>query len=231
MTRKTPIKQNKALVRKNKPADKNEMVSEIDYTSMSTRKLKKLMTSKQIMFCHYYIRDWNGLQACVKAGYSKRTAGTIANQNLNKLYINEYIKRIQDNIAKEVGISKIGLLTELKAMATSNMFHLFDGDWLKKTKFDDLIEKYPELTKAIQEVSTKTVCTTDAEKEPINIEYVKLKLYDKQRAIEAIFKAMGWNAAEKLEVSTDINMNINIKQYSVEQKHVLLEMARKNSFE
>ena len=49
------------------------------------------LTAKQKRFCDEYLIDLNATQAAIRAGYSKKTAGVIANENLNKPYIKKYI--------------------------------------------------------------------------------------------------------------------------------------------
>ena len=50
------------------------------------------MTAKQMRFCDEYLIDLNATQAAIRAGYSEKTAGVIANENLNKPNIKEYIE-------------------------------------------------------------------------------------------------------------------------------------------
>ena len=51
------------------------------------------MTAKQQRFCDEYLIDLNATQAAIRAGYSKKTARAIANENLTKPYIKEYIEK------------------------------------------------------------------------------------------------------------------------------------------
>lgn len=51
------------------------------------------MTAKQQRFCDEYLIDLNATQAAIRAGYSKKTAGVIAAENLKKPYIAEYIEK------------------------------------------------------------------------------------------------------------------------------------------
>lgn len=69
--------------------------------------LQKKLTEKERIFCHEYIIDWNGARSARVAGYSEDTARQIANINLTKLYIQQYISFIKDDIEKECNISKI----------------------------------------------------------------------------------------------------------------------------
>lgn len=49
------------------------------------------MTAKQQRFCDEYLIDLNATQAAIRAGYSKKTARSIGNENLMKPYIQKYI--------------------------------------------------------------------------------------------------------------------------------------------
>lgn len=50
------------------------------------------MTEKQKRFCDEYLIDLNATQACIRAGYSKKTAKQIGQQNLSKVYLKNYIE-------------------------------------------------------------------------------------------------------------------------------------------
>lgn len=54
------------------------------------------MTPRQEKFCVEYLIDLNATQAAIRAGYSRRTADRIANQNLRKLEIQSRIKKMRD---------------------------------------------------------------------------------------------------------------------------------------
>ncbi len=54
------------------------------------------MTPRQEKFCVEYLIDLNATQAAIRAGYSRRTADRIANQNLRKLEIQSHIKKMRD---------------------------------------------------------------------------------------------------------------------------------------
>lgn len=49
------------------------------------------MTRKQCRFCEEYLIDLNATQAAIRAGYSKRTARSIGEENLTKPDIKNYI--------------------------------------------------------------------------------------------------------------------------------------------
>lgn len=60
------------------------------------------MTEKQKRFCDEYLIDLNATQAAIRAGYSKKTAKVIANENLTKPNIKEYIAERMAEKEKEL---------------------------------------------------------------------------------------------------------------------------------
>ena len=52
------------------------------------------MTPKQAAFVREYIKDSNGTQAAIRAGYSAKTASAIANQLLDKTIVRNAIKEL-----------------------------------------------------------------------------------------------------------------------------------------
>jgi phage terminase small subunit len=197
---KTKVKETKPKRKTNLQPVRKYNIDQLDLSQVATRSLKKLMTKRQILWAHFYIRHWNGSEAARQAGYSLRSAGSIASENLQKPVIMEYVSRIKKNVEEEVGISKIRMLEELKCVALSNLPDMYD-DWVTRKQLEDIREQHPHLSRAIKEISTKTRTELNFEKEPIEVEYVKVVFHDKLKAIESIFKAMGWNEAEKLAVS------------------------------
>ena len=74
------------------------------------------LTAKQQRFCDEYLIDLNATQAAIRAGYSKRTAGVIANENLKKPYIQEYIQNRMAEKEKELIADQDEVLKYLTAV-------------------------------------------------------------------------------------------------------------------
>ena len=74
------------------------------------------MTPKQHKFCDEYIKTGNATQSAINAGYSKKTAKQIGQQNLTKLdlktYINWRVKTISDNTIATAE-ETLGILTKI----------------------------------------------------------------------------------------------------------------------
>lgn len=56
------------------------------------------MREKQKKFCDEYLKDRNATQAAIRAGYSKKTARSIASEILTKPDIKSYIKQQLEKI-------------------------------------------------------------------------------------------------------------------------------------
>lgn len=60
------------------------------------------LTAKQQRFCDEYLIDLNATQAAIRAGYSKKTAYSIGNENLNKPELKAYIQQRMKEKEKEL---------------------------------------------------------------------------------------------------------------------------------
>lgn len=73
------------------------------------------LTEKQKRFADYYIETGNGTEAAVKAGYSKKTARVIGQENLLKPAIKNYI----DEKLTEMSNNRIASANEVMELLTS----------------------------------------------------------------------------------------------------------------
>ena len=56
------------------------------------------LTPKQKQFCIEYLKDFNGTQAAIRAGYSEKTAYSIAEENLRKPEIKNCVQKLADEV-------------------------------------------------------------------------------------------------------------------------------------
>ncbi len=171
-----------------------------DDKKYTLKELQTKLTQKEHDFCHEYITDWNGSRAAKVAGYTAKAPRQAAYDTLTKTYIQQYIAFIKDDIAKEAKISKLALISELKKIAMSDISELY-LDWFKMDDFNELKKSKPEILSCIQEINTKTqkVKINDEDDGIIEVEYVKVKMYDKKGAIMDIMKSMGWDKSDAQE--------------------------------
>ncbi len=75
---------------------------------------KSGLTPKQQRFVDEYIVDWNGTQAAIRAGYSKKTARSIAAENLTKPDVARAIQEALDQKTAECDVTVEYILEGLK---------------------------------------------------------------------------------------------------------------------
>lgn len=71
------------------------------------------LSEKQKRFCDEYLIDLNATQAAIRAGYSKKTAKSIGQENLTKPDLLEYIRKRIDEKNKELIASQDEVLMYL----------------------------------------------------------------------------------------------------------------------
>lgn len=171
------------------------------------------LTAKEEKFCYEYVLRMNATKAAVNAGYSEKTAYSAGCRLLKNVKIQKRIKYLKDNLAETSGISSLRVLKEHERIAFSSIGNIHNT-WIEKKEFDELTD---EQKSYIQEISTKVIKKTfkefvDGEFKdvPYDIEYVKIKLYDKQKSLDAITKMLGYDAPIKQQVEM-ITPVINIE--------------------
>jgi hypothetical protein len=70
---------------------------------LTETKKNKGLTPKQARFCLEYIKDGNGTQAAIRAGYSEKTADQQASRLLTNVKVNMEIDRLTAETRAEVG--------------------------------------------------------------------------------------------------------------------------------
>ena len=81
---------------------------------------------KQNCFCEEYLKDLNGAQAAIRAGYSKKTARNIATQLLSKLHIERKINELIGKRSKRTEITADNVLREMGRLAFNDPRRVFD---------------------------------------------------------------------------------------------------------
>jgi len=178
--------------------------------SESVKEEKKL-TPKQEIFCYEYCIDYNATRAATKAGFSEKTARQIGSKLLTNIYIKNKIKSLKDNLSETSGITALRVLNEHKKIAFSSASDLREG-WISLKQFDSLSE---EQKSCIQEISTKSDKRYEkgVDGEPgtwVDEEWVKIKLYDKQKSLDSISKMLGYDAPQKIEIGLSEGLEIEI---------------------
>lgn len=166
------------------------------------------LNDAQKRFCEEYIYDFNGSRS-YKVAYPDVTDGTAranSSELLTNTNIKEYIKYLQANLAEVSGISRLRVLKEYEKIAFTNISNLHNT-WIERKEFETLSEPDKACIESIDtKVLQRNIGTKD-EPDIIDIEYVKIKLFDKNKALENISKMLGYNEPEKLNLNNQISTN------------------------
>lgn len=161
----------------------------------------KGLTESQKVFCREYVLDWNGSRA-YKVAYPDVTDAT-ARANSSRLLTNANIKAFQkelcDDDEKYAGLSRRLVLQEHKKIATSSIADLHET-WITRKEFSTLTN---DQKSTISEISTQIRRIVEMRGDvpiPIEVEFVKIKLYDKQKSLDSICRMLGYDAAEKIDL-------------------------------
>lgn len=178
---------------------------------------KRKLTPKQELFCLEYVIDFNATQAAIRAGYSKKTAKQIGQQNLTKVDIARRVKELTQPIEQKPKDMRQRVLDELAAIAFSNA--------------SDFYEEIPILNDEGEKTGSYRQLKPNVLDSP-NIAAIqsfepgaygaKPKMADKQKALDALARHFGlYNAdtSQKPENTNEINLtNIDSKKLRELQK-------------
>jgi phage terminase small subunit len=91
------------------------------------------LTAKQKKFCKEYMVDCNAKQAAIRAGYSRRTAKSIGQENLTKPDLAEFIQVLRDKQSEDTGITAKYVSDSIRAIADND--DATDNNRLKAYEF------------------------------------------------------------------------------------------------
>lgn len=144
------------------------------------------LTPKQTAFIAEYLVDLNATQAAIRAGYSERTAYRIGAELLQKTSVAKAIAAAKAKRAQRVEISADRVLSELAKIAFADPRDLMKWGEGGVT-LRDSAELTEEQAASVAEVSETT--TKDGGS-------IRLKKYDKLKALELLGKHLGMFEAD-----------------------------------
>jgi len=160
------------------------------------------LTPKQLIFCEHYLVLRNGLQAAIKAGYSKKTAQEQSSRLLSNVKVKAYIDAKTDKILDKLEITQERVMREYARLGFSDIRAYYNEDGsLKNVK--DLDDDAAAALAGI-EIDELWEGFGDDRRQ---VGYTKkIKIWDKRTALDSICKVKGWNAPDKVEHSGDITI-------------------------
>lgn len=150
------------------------------------------LTEKQKRFCDEYLVDLNGTQAAIRAGYSEKTAKQIAQQNLTKLDIQEYIKKRMAEKEDALIAKQNEVLQTLTRV-------------LRRQEMDTVVVTCKERSSGYDENGKKVI----VEKEIPRVVQIPTRVNDLNKAAELLGRRYGLYT-EKIETDVDMDLNITV---------------------
>ncbi len=141
----------------------------------------KKLTPKQDRFCNEYLVDLNYTQAAIRAGYSKKTAGSIGSENLKKPEIKKRIEHLRKDQIERIQMTADDVLMELFILAKANIGDFFEEGENGEMEFKDFSDITERQWSTVNQVHAKYG-------EGGVVVEIKLKQYDRVRVIELIGK-------------------------------------------
>ncbi len=141
-------------------------------------------------FVEQYLIDQNATKAAILAGFSAKTAKSMASQMLARPHIKALIQEGMDKRAVRLEISADEVLAEAYRMANSDPADCFD----EQSRLLAIRAMPIQIRRAIASIKvvTRTVPGTGRRGEPAEVEYVnEIKFWDKNSANERLFKHLG----------------------------------------
>jgi len=160
------------------------------------------MNQKQKRFVAEYIKDVNGTQAAIRAGYSKKTANEQASRLLAKANIRAAVEAGQKKYMDKLEVTTERILSELSLMGFANML-----DYIRTQKDGSAYVDFSKLSReqaaAMQEITVEEY-TDGGGDDARPVKRTRFKLGDKRGSLELLGKYLKM-FTDKVEhtVSTD----------------------------
>lgn len=152
------------------------------------------LTAKQKRFVEEYLIDLNATQACIRAGYSVKTAQEQSSRLLSNVMVQQAIAKRMAERSKRTGINQDRVVLELAKIAFVKMTDIVDDHGrIKGTATDDDLA-------CIESIKYK-----ESDNEFGGSVEREVKIGSKLKALELLGKHLGmWNDKVDLNITTPI---------------------------
>jgi len=173
--------------------------------------MPKLDNAKYEAFCQEYIIDFNGAQAAIRAGYSKKTARTQASKLLTITDIMDRVGELTQERSKATGITAQYVLDRVVEIDQLDVLDILNDDL---TGFKSLKEWPKSWRTSISGIDLSEIFAFNAETEARELSGIlkKIKWPDKTKNLELIGKHVDVEAfmnKHRVETSEPIHFNMN----------------------
>lgn len=147
-------------------------------------------TDRERRFVFEYLIDLNGTRAALAAGYSRKTAPTMASRLLEKTHIRRYIGKQERLKSEEAQVRKQDLIQELVYQSFRDVIDLCDPE-TGHIVLDDLRKLPSHIRKCIDGIKVKSRSISTDKGEVVE-QSIELKLVSKTTSQDMLMKHFGW---------------------------------------
>jgi phage terminase small subunit len=157
----------------------------------SVAALHMKLTSKQIIFCQEFCIDFNGSRAAIAAGYSRKSARSIASNLLTKDNIHAVIEEFQKCAMKSLSINQTKIIMEYASIAFSDITTYVDVGRKRSTTLDKAGNKITAMNDYCHLKNGQLINANTIQEIKINDQGTFIKMHDKHKALEFLVKVSG----------------------------------------
>lgn len=150
-----------------------------------------VLTDKQKLFCYEYLKDLNGTQAAIRAGYSVNTANEIASENLTKPNIQDFVGKLKSERVERCEITSDKVLKELAKIGFSDIRQFYGVDGQLKS-IHELEDEAAGAVSSIKSYEEKLTTTDPDAEQIVQGTNKEIRMHDKIKALELIAKHIGF---------------------------------------
>lgn len=161
------------------------------------------LNEKQRRFTVEYVKDFNGTQAAIRAGYSERGADVTAARLLGNARVSALIAEHVKAGEARAAVTQDRVVQELARIAFADIRNVMSWDGERST-FKPSTELDDDAARAIASVKERTTRTEARNGESVTyLETRELKMYDKLKALEMLGRHLGmFNDKLQIDVLT-----------------------------
>ena len=157
------------------------------------------LTEKQERFCRVFLELGNACEAYRRtynvANMKPGTIETKTKELTDNPKVSARLDYLREHAAEAANISLHRIIAEHAKIAFSDATRVRSG-WMTLKEFEQLT---PEERACIKSVETKTRKVMTQDGQEVMDEQVKVTVYDKQKALDALCQILGYNSPQKLE--------------------------------
>lgn len=158
--------------------------------SIHKKPRESFLNGRQDLFCSHYVKEFNGKQAAIAAGYTAKTAEVQASTLLRLPKVRIRIEELKRELSDKAAMSAENVIKELSLVAQTDIAEFMELDEDGNLRFKNFPNMKPGQSRCIKKIRQKKITryAKDENGQPVRDDEVviELELWDKLRALDLI---------------------------------------------